>query len=55
MQTSYATAEIWRLRRDGTVIVLEIHSRELDRWIELRLTRPQVWTMVSEMTVLAHR
>ncbi len=48
MEASYAAAEIWRLHREGQDVVIEVHSRELDRWIELKLTRAQALTFVVE-------
>jgi hypothetical protein len=53
METSYAHAEIWRLRRDGDHVVLEVHSKELDRWIEMRFERSEAWTFGTEMNRLA--
>lgn len=52
MEAKYSTAEIWRMRRIGEELVLEVHSQELDRWIEMRFARPNAFTFIEEFNRL---
>ena len=50
MESRFAQAEIWRVRRAGDDVMIEVYSHELEKWIELRLTRAQALTFTIAIT-----
>ena len=53
MENRFAQAGIWRVRRDGNHVAIEIYSEELHMWIELRVTRAVARTMAALVTEAA--